>query len=212
MRVLIGCERSGVIREAFRARGHNTWSCDLEEALDGSEFHYRVDVLRVLGWGVWDLFIVHPPCTYLSSSGLHWNARRDGRAAKTEHALQFVRDCLRAPIKRICLENPMGCINTRIPWAPRPQYIQPYEFGDDGSKKTGLWLIGLKPLIATGRVPGRQVLHENVIDLFGPRPKAERFANQTDSGQNRLGPSPTRAFDRARTYPGVAAAMAAQWG
>jgi hypothetical protein len=160
----------------------------------------------------WDLFIVHPPCTYLSASGLHWNTRRSGRAEKTADAIEFVAFCLRAPIRKICLENPMGCINTRILWAPRPQYIQPWEFGDDASKRTGLWLVGLKPLIATARHPGRLVHAGNVVDLFGPRPSANRFANQTDSGQNRLGPSPTRAQERSRSYPGVAAAMAAQWG
>jgi hypothetical protein len=213
-----------VIREAFRARGHDAWSCDLEQADDLSDFHFRADVLDTLHRGTWHLFIVHPPCTYLTSSGLHWNRRRPGREAQTDAALSFVTQCLRAPVHRICLENPQGCINTRLPWAPWPQYIQPYEFGDDASKKTGLWLIHLPPLRPTvgsgesgekcriARRPEGRLINSLSRDLFGFQPIARRFANQTDSGQNRLGPSPSRAQERARSYPGIAQAMAEQWG
>lgn len=141
--------------------------------------------------------IAHPPCTYLCSSGLHWNKRVPGRAAKTEEALSFVRRLLDAPIPRIALENPQGCISTRI--RPADQYIQPYDFGEDASKKTGLWLKNLPRLVPTKRVPGRVV---NGI---------ERWSNQTDSGQNRLGPSDDRWAERSKTYPGIAAAMASQW-
>lgn len=201
MRVLIACERSGIVREAFRRRGHDAWSCDLEPAEDSSPFHMQADVLSVLDGcsrGEWDLMIAHPECRYLSVSGLHWNHRRPERAALTEQAVEFAVALWNAPIKRVALENPVGILSSRI--RKPDQIIQPYEFGDDASKATCLWLRGLPPLKGTRRVPGRIVNGR------------ERWANQTDSGQNRLGPSPTRSMDRARTYQGIAAAMADQWG
>lgn len=142
MRVLVACECSGVVRRAFRARGHDAWSCDLCFAEDMGE-HIRGDVLDVLGDG-WDLMIAHPPCTYLASSGLHWNKRRRGRDAETEKALAFVKTLLDAPIERIAVENPIGCISTRI--RPPDQTIQPWMFGENASKATCLWLKGLDPL------------------------------------------------------------------
>jgi hypothetical protein len=196
MRVLVACEYSGAVRDAFRARGHDAMSCDLLPTdVDGP--HYQGDVFDVIGNG-WDLMIAHPPCTYLCSSGLHWNARVEGRAAKTEDALAFVRALLDAPIPRIAIENPVGCIGTRIRKAD--QTIQPHQFGDDASKATCLWLKGLPLLTPTDRVPGRMV-----------NGKA-RWANQTDSGQNRLAPSADRWKLRSATFPGIAAAMADQWG
>jgi hypothetical protein len=196
MRVLIACEYSGAVRDAFRARGHDAMSCDLLPTdVDGP--HYQGDVFDVIGNG-WDLMIAHPPCTYLCSSGLHWNGRVEGRAAKTEDALAFVRALLDAPIPRIAIENPVGCIGTRIRKAD--QTIQPHQFGDDASKATCLWLKGLPLLTPTDRVPGRMV-----------NGKA-RWANQTDSGQNRLAPSADRWKLRSATFPGIAAAMADQWG
>lgn len=199
MRVLIACERSGIVREAFRARGHIAYSCDLAPAEDGSAFHVTGDVLAELnGGGGWDLMIAHPPCQYLASSGLHRNTRDVARRAKTEDALAFVRALLEAPIARIALENPIGRIGTAI--RPYDQLIQPYQFGHDASKRTGLWLKNLPKLRHT------QYVEPRIVD---GRP---RWANQTDSGQNRLSPSDTRAIDRARTYQGIADAMADQWG
>ena len=196
MRVLVACEYSGAVRDAFRARGHDAISCDLLPTdVDGP--HYRGDVFDVIGDG-WDLMVAHPPCTYLSSSGLHWNGRVEGRAAKTEDALAFVRALLDAPIPRIAVENPVGCIGTRIRKAD--QTIQPHQFGDDASKATCLWLKGLPLLTPTAHVPGREV-----NGRF-------RWANQTDSGQNRLAPSADRWKLRSATFPGIAAAMADQWG
>lgn len=204
MRVLIGCERSGVIRDAFLARGHDAWSCDLAPSETHGP-HIQDDVRRVvLRSRAWDLFIVHPECRYLSSSGLHWNGRREGRSDETDKALAFVREMFFCDVPRVCLENPQGCINTRIPEMPIPQYIQPYQFGDNASKKTGLWLKNLPPLMPTVYVPPRVVLDRGKY--------RKRWANQTDSGQNRLAPSDTRSADRARTYKGIAEAMAAQWG
>lgn len=202
MRILIACEYSGRVRSAFRRLGFEAWSCDFLPAEDGSEYHYQCDLREVVGLG-WDLLICHPECTYLASSGLHWNGRVPGRAEKTEEALAFVKFLLDLPIPRIALENPQGCISTRI--RPADQYIQPYEFGDDASKKTGLWLKGL-PLLR-----GTQYVEPRWVSCGGEKPKP-RWANQTDSGQNKLPPSEDRWKDRARTYPGIAAAMATQWG
>jgi hypothetical protein len=195
MKVLIGCERFGVLREAFRQRGHDAYSCDLESSQDGDQrYHLRGDVLDFVGMG-WDLAIFHPDCTYLAVSGLHWNGRRPGRAEKTEQALDFVRKLLAAPIPRVALENPIGCISSRI--RKPDQIIQPWQFGEDASKATCLWLKGLPTLKPTNILPGG---------------RAARRANQTPSGQNKLGPSTERAMLRAKTYHGIAEAMAEQWG
>ena len=197
MKILVACEYSGKVREAFRSMGHDAWSCDLLPADDGSEFHIQGDVTGLLDGG-WDLMVAFPPCTYLCSSGLHWNKRRPERAAKTEEALRFVQTLMDAPIPRIAIENPVGCISTRIRKAS--QYIQPYQFGDDASKKTGLWLKGLPLLVPTRNVEPRIVNGK------------KRWGNQTDSGQNRLGPSEDRWKIRSETYAGIASAMATQWG
>jgi hypothetical protein len=141
--------------------------------------------------------VSHPPCTFLCNSGLHWNARRPGRAEQTEAALRFVRFLLDAPIRFKALENPVGCISTRI---RRPdQIIQPWLYGDDASKSTCLWLDGLPRLRATSIVSPRLVRG------------LPRWANQTDSGQNRLPPSEDRWKIRSETYAGIANAMATQW-
>ena len=194
MRVLVACEYSGTVREAFRALGHEVLSCDLLASDDKSPHHYQGDVRDVLYDG-WDLMIAHPPCTYLAVSGLHWNKRIEGRVEKTEEALEFVRLLLNAPIERIALENPVSCISTRI--RKPDQIIQPWWFGDDASKKTCLWLKGLPPLVETNRLPGDD---------------RTRRANQTASGQNKLPPSPDRWKIRSKTYQGIADAMASQWG
>jgi hypothetical protein len=190
---LVACEFSGVVRDAFRALGHDAWSCDLLPA-EAPGPHIQGDVLQALGEG-WDLMIAHPPCTYLASSGLHWNTRRPERAALTEAALAFVLVLADAPIPRIAVENPIGCLSTR--WRKPDQIIQPWQFGHDASKATCLWLKGLPPLQPTDVLPGG---------------RTARRANQTASGQNRLGPSPTRWKERSVTYAGIARAMAEQWG
>ena len=150
----------------------------------------------------WDLMICHPPCTYLTSAGLHWNKRRPERAVLTEEALQFIKVLLDAPIAGIALENPVGCISSRI--RKPDQIIQPYNFGADASKATCLWLKGLPLLTPTERFMGR------TVEVNGK--KVERFSNQTDSGQNNLPPSSDRWKLRSATYPGIAHAMASQWG
>lgn len=197
MRVLIACEFSGTVRDAFIRAGHDAWSCDLLPT-DAPGPHIVGDAIDVaFNRGPWTLMVAHPPCTFLSSSGLHWNNRGRGHE-RTESALAFVRSLMQAPIERIAIENPQGCISTRI--RPADQYIQPYQFGADASKKTGLWLKNLPPLRPT------QFVEPRMVD------GKPRWANQTDSGQNRLGPSETRWAERSLTYPGIAEAMAAQWG
>lgn len=195
MRILVACECSGAVRDAFRARGHDAVSCDLVPSeTDGP--HHIGDALAILADG-WDMMIAFPPCTYLSVSGLHWNKRRPERATQTESGLAFVRALMDAPIARIAIENPVGCISTAI--RKPDQIIQPHQFGHNASKATCLWLKNLDLLRPTKNIAPRIVNGR------------KRWANQTDSGQNRLGPSPTRAADRARTYQGIADAMAAQW-
>jgi len=196
MRVLIACEFSGIVRDAFAAHGHDVWSCDLLPTSTSGQ-HIQGDVLDILDQG-WDLMIAHPNCQYLCSSGLHWNKRIEGRDLKTQDALSFVRDLMNAPIDRICIENPVGRIGTAIRKAD--QYVQPHQFGHDASKKTGLWLDNLPSLEPTQHITPR------IVD------GRERWSNQTDSGQNKLAPSPDRWKLRAQTYQGIADAMALQWG
>jgi hypothetical protein len=197
VKILVACEYSGRVRDAFRAAGHDAWSCDLLPCDADPAYHIQGDVVPLLGQG-WDLMVAHPPCTYLCSSGLHWNKRVEGRQAKTEAALDFVRTLLSCPIPRVAIENPVGCISTRI--RKPDQTIQPWQFGHDASKATCLWLKGL-PLLRPGAIISPR--------MVAGRP---RWANQTDSGQNRLGPSTDRWKIRSETYSGIATAMAQQWG
>ena len=196
MKVLVACEYSGTVRDAFRALGHDAVSCDLLPT-DRPGPHYQGDVFDLMGV-FWDLMIAHPPCTYLCSSGLHWNKRQPEREQKTADALAFVQALMNTGIPRIAIENPIGRIGTAIRKAD--QIIQPYQFGHDASKQTALWLQGLPLLKPTQLVAPRMV---------DGKP---RWANQTDSGQNRLSPSPDRWKLRSTTYQGIADAMADQWG
>lgn len=199
MRVLIACERSAVIRQAFEAVGCDAWSCDLQpSAVPGK--HFQQDLFTPSGeWALpddFDLGIFHPPCTRLAVSGAHLFK---GREVEQRRAVWFFMACINAPLPRIAVENPVSVMSTL--YRKPDQIIQPYEFGDDASKKTCLWLKNLPPLVKTGPfVPPRMV---------DGKP---RWANQTNSGQNRLGPSADRADKRAQTYPGIARAMAEQWG
>ena len=190
MRVLVACEYSGKVRDAFIQLGHDAMSCDLLDT-DRDGPHYKGDVLDIINDG-WDIMIAHPPCTYLASSGLHWNKRIPGRSELTEKALDFISILLNCNIPKIALENPIGCISSRI--RKPDQIIQPWMFGEDASKATCLWLKGLPHLVPT-----------DVI-------KKDRYSNQTASGQNKLPPSPDRWKIRSETYQGIADAMAKQWG
>lgn len=197
MRVLVACEYSGTVRDAFRARGHDAWSCDLLPTDADPTWHHEGNIFDIID-DDWDLMIAHPPCTYLCSSGLHWNKRIPGRDALTQEALAFVEKLLSADIEKIALENPIGRIGTAI--RPADQIIQPHQFGHDASKQTALWLKGLPKLQTTKNIEPRIINGK------------KRWANQTDSGQNKLAPSADRWKIRSTTYLGIANAMADQWG
>lgn len=182
VRVLIGCEWSGVVRRAFRALGYEAWSCDLLPPEDGSPYHLQGDVCQVLADG-WALALFFPPCTYLCNSGARWWAQRQAEQAA---ALAFVRTLLAAPIPRMALENPEGKIGSAI--RRHDQLIHPWEYGEPYEKKTCLWLKGL-PLLQPTR-------------LMWPR----------DQRVWRMGQSTRRQQERSRTYAGIAQACAAQWG
>ncbi len=234
MKVLVACEYSGRVRDAFIAKGHDAMSCDLLPT-DQSGPHYQGDVLNILNEG-WDLMICHPTCTYLTGAA-EWAYEnvpmikgvprkikegtlvgKERRAARQE-ALNFVDRLWNAPINKICLENPVGVIPKSRPDMPLPQYVQQYWFGEDASKKTGLWLKGLAKLKPTDMIAGRMVCcGSQVTDLHGcpncngDKKPLYRWGNQTDSGQNKLAPSKDRWKIRSTTPQGLANAMAEQWG
>ena len=195
MNILIACEYSGAVRDAFAAKGHYALSCDLLPT-DVPGLHYQGDVFDIINDG-WDMMIAHPPCTYLSVSGMHWTARGLRDPQLTEDALEFVRRLMTAPIPRIAIENPISVISSRI--RKPDQIINPWQFGHDASKRTCLWLKDLPLLTPTDIVEPRIVEGK------------KRWANQTDSGQNRLPPSEDRWKIRSETYTGIAQAMAEQW-
>lgn len=197
MIVLVACESSGTVRNAFRALGHDAWSCDILPSDDGSEYHIQANARSVLDNYDWDLLIAHPPCTYLSVSGMHWTTRGLRDPKLTEDALDFVKVFMEANVDKICIENPVSIISSRI---RRPdQIIQPWQFGHDASKKTCLWLKNLPKLQPTKLIEPRMVDGK------------ARWSNQTDSGQNKLPPSADRWKIRSKTYEGIALAMAEQW-
>ncbi len=194
MKVLVACEYSGAVRDAFARLGHDAWSCDLLTS-ESKGNHIQGDVCDVLRvqWA-WDLIIAFPPCTYLCASGMHWTTRGLRDPKLTEDALALVRTLMDADCPRIAIENPIGCISSRI---RKPnQIIQPWQFGHPESKSTCLWLKNLPNLVPT------QILE---------KPASGRWENQTGSGQNKLGPSADRWKIRSKTYQGIADAMAAQW-
>jgi hypothetical protein len=231
VKILIGYESSGVVREAFRTLGHDAWSCDLQPADDDSRFHFQCDVFDV-AHREWDMGIFHPPCTYLTISAawafgdgpyhqkvkpgtLVGKARRDAR----DDALDEVRRLMILPYPK-AIENPTGFINTSI--RKPDQIIQPYYFGEDASKGTCLWLDRLPLLKMTKFIEPRMVCKcgrtyraseefKHGCPKCGPGHAQPRWANQTDSGQNNIGPRKGRWKERSRTYPGIAQAMAKQW-
>lgn len=207
MKILLACEESQAVTKELRARGHEAYSCDLLPCSGGHiEWHIQGDCLIEAYSGKYDMMICFPTCTYLTVSGLHWNKKQPERAAKTEEALNFVKKLMDAPIEFIALENPVGCISSRI---RKPnQTINPYQFGDDASKRTCLWLKGLPNLVPTSYVEPR------IVD------GKKRWGNQMDNGQNIcydetgkiVGWNDPRIKGlRSKTYKGIAKAMAEQW-
>lgn len=198
MRVLVACERSGVVRRAFRARGHDAWSCDLEPADDRSRWHFRGDAIQAAyQLAPWDLLIGHPECTYLANSGAKHlyagmsaaNGPNADRWAMMGAAAQFFLALWNAPIRKIALENPIMLGHPkRLFGIPEPtQILQPWQFGHGETKATCLWLKNLPPLVPTNIVEGRE---QRVF---------------------RMAPGPERKRERSRTFEGIAEAMAAQW-
>ena len=201
MRVLVACEYSGTVRDAFIRAGHYAASCDLLPSESPLGDHYQCDVLELLDHG-WDLMIAHPPCTHLAVSGAAHFAKKQASGDQAA-ALDFVRQLLEAPIPKIALENPVSIISSRI--RKPDQIIQPYNFGHDASKQTCLWLKGLPPLMPTEYVEPRLVTTPSGRI-------AKRWANQCDNfGHDKLPPSPDRWKLRSATYKGIAEAMAQQW-
>lgn len=187
MRVLVACEYSGRVRQAFREEGHDAWSCDLKPAADDSEYHIQRDAIYVSNMPGWDLMIAHPPCTHLAVSGARWF--KDKHSLQLD-ALSFVRVLMGAPIDKICIENPVSIISSRI--RKPDQIIQPWMFGDPFQKTTCLWLKNLPPLKPTNIVDkGEFVIH-------GGRKLPKWYSN--------------REFSRDITFEGIAKAMAQQWG
>lgn len=192
MRVLVACEFSGRVRDAFAARGHDAWSCDVLPTETPGQ-HVQGDVRTILDRG-WDLMVAHPPCTYLSRAGARWRSPERDRLAGD--AALFVYELWAAPIPRICLENPVG--KAWLVLGRPAQTVHPWWFGDPHLKKTCLWLKGLAPLRAN---PGARPPQPLYVGTDGRK----RFFTQAQGGRD-------RAKNRSRTFPGVARAMAEQWG
>ena len=193
MKILIGCEESGRVREAFRGVGHDAWSCDLLPCTENpSKYHIQDDLLKVIKSEKWDMIIAFPPCTHLAISGAKWFPEKiaDGRQ---KSAIDFVEAIWDADCPRIAIENPVGVLSTKSKLG-KPFYIQPYWFGERTRKKTGLWLKGLPKLVPTDMVDISKVSEKELNKLYY------------------LAPSPTRALERSKTFHGVANAMAQQWG
>ena len=196
MRVLVACEYSGKVREAFRAKGHDAWSCDLLPADDGSPYHIQGDVLDILNDG-WALLIGHPPCTYLCNSGVSWLHKIPERWDQMRKGAEFFKALWDSDIPKIAIENPiMHKYAKEIIGSNQTQLIQPYQFGHPESKATCLWLKGLDPLVET----------DNVKEVWKSLPKKEA------QRLHMLPPSADRWKLRSETYQGIADAMAEQWG
>lgn len=182
MKVLVACEFSGIVRDAFRKLGHDAWSCDLLDCERDPTYHIKGDVVPILKQN-WDLMIAHPPCTHLAVSGARWWFVKKEQQAR---AIEFVKLLMDSPVDKIALENPIGILSTVV--RKPDQIIQPWEFGHGETKATCLWLKNLPKLIPTNIVEGREArIHK-------------------------MPPSATRWKDRSRTYTGIAEAMAMQWG
>ena len=193
MKVLVACEYSGTVREAFAKKGHDSWSCDLLPTDIPSDKHIQDDCLKVIASQKWDLIIGHPPCTYLTvSNSKNWAKLQAN--GKQQAAIDFVLAIWDADCPRICIENPVGALSTRSRMGKPTQYVQPYEFGHPEQKKTGLWLKGLPKLVGT-----------KFIDVSGlPKKDVQRL--------HYLPPSKDRWKLRSKTYQGIADCMASTWG
>lgn len=193
MKVLVACEYSGTVRDAFRAKGHDAYSCDILPTLGSDEYHIQDDVFNHLDEG-WDLMIAHPPCTYLTVAGNRWYAND---TEKQNEGLEFVLQLAEANIPKIAIENPIGRLSTL--WRKPDQIIQPYDYGHDASKATCLWLKGLPRLVATNTVPV----------TWHTFASGKRWSKWYYEIGNLKGEERTMA--RNKTFSGIASAMAEQW-
>ncbi len=208
MKILVACEESQAVTIAFRQRGHEAYSCDLQECSGGKpEWHIQGDALQEAYSGKYDMMIGHPPCTYLSYAGIgYWNDK--GRVLKRLEALQFFAKLWEAPIEKICLENPKGCASPTI--AKYSQSIQPYYFGDPHIKTTWLWLKGLPKLVySEGDMFTEQTKIDKPEPIYIDSNGKKRYFTDAMSASNGQA---IRAKDRSKTFPGIANAMAEQWG
>jgi hypothetical protein len=203
MKVLVACESSGVVRDAFREIGHDALSCDLLPADNGGP-HYQGDVRDLLD-EAWDMVLAFPPCTHLAVSGARHFAqkRADGRQ---QEAIDFFILFTQLACPRVAIENPIGIMSSM--YRKPDQIIQPWQFGDDASKKTCLWLKNLPKLNNEDR---SKWIHGRIVGEDKRGMTVVRWANQCDSGQNKLAPSADRWKERSKTYTGIAKAMAEQW-
>ncbi len=194
MRVLVACEFSGIVRDAFAAKGHDAWSCDLLPT-ERPGNHIQDDVLKHLDEG-WDLMIAHPPCTHLCTRGA-WHSRKRGNPEQIEEAFRFFKTIFYSQCPKVCVENPIGILSSRF--RKPDQIVHPHDFGHRERKPTCLWLRGLPPLFYTGmRIPEEPIRRDSTTGK-------NRYFTDTRSGRN-------RALERSRTFAGIAAAMANQWG
>lgn len=215
MKVLVACECSGVVRDAFRARGHDAWSCDILDCDADPTYHIKGDVLQVLDRN-WDLIIAHPPCTYLTISGNKWfkpefAAMYPDRPRQRQEGFEFFMKMYNAPCDMVAVENPVGVVSTMF--RPPDQYVQPYFFGDPYPKKTGLWLRGLPKLKPTNMVEPQTVTYNG--KKYSPL-HTTPFIVERKYSVIQDGPPGTKRADRAKarskTFQGLANAMADQWG
>jgi hypothetical protein len=220
MKVLVACEYSGIVREAFKKRGHDAWSCDLLPT-DIPGQHIQGDVLREINGmnGHWDLMIAHPPCTYLCVTGNKWykpeyKDRFPDRPQQREEAVSFFMALANANIDKIAVENPICIMSTR--WRKPDQIIQPWQFGDKALKKTCLWLKNIPPLKHTKIVEPEYVIYKSRTKKSGVSKYPTAWAAKVKLTKMPLlwkaGPSPTRSKERSKTFQGIADAMAEQWG
>lgn len=201
MNILVACEFSGIVRDAFKARGHDAISIDLlPTEREGN--HIIADVHEIENWERFDLLIAHPPCTFLTNAGNCWfgHPKYPHREQDREEAIRFFNWLWTRPVAKICVENPIPTHHLTDVVGSYTQTIQPYQFGEDASKRTCLWLKGLPKLEPT------QYVEPKIVN------GQKRWANQSPSGASNIGPSPDRWKKRSRTFEGIALAMAEQWG
>jgi len=188
MKILIACEYSAIVRDAFLAKGHDAWSCDILPTEGNPDYHLCMDALQTVNNFQWDLMIAHPPCTYLANSGVRWLYEQEGRWDRMRWGAMFFQRLLDADIPKICVENPIPHKHAKLP--KYTQIVQPWMFGDNESKATCLWLKGLPKLV----------------------PDVTVKPDKLEQRVWRMPPGPDRQKERSRFFPGIARAMAEQWG